>query len=102
MKAVVVADFGAQPELTDLPVPEPGPGELLVRVHAAGMNPFAWKVADGAIPRRGSHGDADEQHHGQDEQQADNDCEDDRAAPLGVTDPLAARCPIEAAANERP
>ncbi|MDX3237346.1 NADP-dependent oxidoreductase [Streptomyces sp. ME03-5709C] len=49
MKAVVVTGFAAQPELVDLPVPEPGPGEFLVRLHAAGMNPFDWKVADGAL-----------------------------------------------------
>jgi NADPH:quinone reductase-like Zn-dependent oxidoreductase len=30
-------------------VPEPGAGEILVRVHAAGMNPFDWKVAEGAL-----------------------------------------------------
>ena len=31
----------------DLPVPEPGPGELLVRVAAAGVNPADWKVRSG-------------------------------------------------------
>jgi NADPH2:quinone reductase len=31
----------------DLPIPEPGPGELLVRVEAAGMNPADWKVRAG-------------------------------------------------------
>lgn len=31
----------------DLPVPEPGPGELLVRVAAAGVNPADWKVRAG-------------------------------------------------------
>jgi NADPH:quinone reductase-like Zn-dependent oxidoreductase len=49
MKAVVVTDFGAQPMLADLPVPEPGPGEVLLRLHAAGVNPFDWKVIDGAL-----------------------------------------------------
>ena len=49
MRAVVLRDFGAEPELTELPAPEPGPGEILVRVHAAGMNPFDWKVGDGAL-----------------------------------------------------
>jgi NADPH:quinone reductase-like Zn-dependent oxidoreductase len=49
MKAIVVTDFAAQPELIDLPTPEPGPGELLVRIHAAGVNPFDWKVTDGAL-----------------------------------------------------
>ncbi|MFI8185742.1 NADP-dependent oxidoreductase [Actinacidiphila glaucinigra] len=49
MKAVVVTGFAAHPELVDLPTPEPGPGEFLVRIKAAGMNPFDWKVADGAL-----------------------------------------------------
>ena len=49
MRAVVITGFGADPVLVDLPVPEPGPGEVLVRLHAAGMNPFDWKVIDGAL-----------------------------------------------------
>ncbi|WP_051745479.1 NADP-dependent oxidoreductase [Streptomyces yerevanensis] len=49
MKAVVITGFGAEPQLIDLPVPQPGPGELLVRLHAAALNPFDWKVADGAL-----------------------------------------------------
>lgn len=49
MKAVTVSAFHAEPELTELPTPEPGPGELLVRLLAAGLNPFDWKVADGAL-----------------------------------------------------
>jgi NADPH:quinone reductase-like Zn-dependent oxidoreductase len=49
MRAVVIPGFGEEPELVELPVPEPGPGEVLVRVHAAGMNPFDWKVAEGAL-----------------------------------------------------
>jgi NADPH:quinone reductase-like Zn-dependent oxidoreductase len=49
MKAVVIPGFGEEPELVDRPVPEPGPGEVLVRIHAAGMNPFDWKVAEGAL-----------------------------------------------------
>ncbi|MER7078239.1 NADPH2:quinone reductase [Saccharopolyspora kobensis] len=31
----------------DLPVPEPGPGELLVRVRAAGVNPGDWRLREG-------------------------------------------------------
>lgn len=49
MRAVVIKGFGAEPELVETSVPEPGPGELLVRIHAAGLNPFDWKVADGAL-----------------------------------------------------
>lgn len=49
MQAVVVSEFGAEPRLAQLPVPEPGPTELLVRIHAAGLNPSDWKVADGAL-----------------------------------------------------
>ncbi len=49
MKAVVITDFGVEPQFVDLPVPEPGPREVLVRLHAAALNPFDWKVADGAL-----------------------------------------------------
>jgi len=49
VRAVVIPGFGVDPEVVDLPVPEPGPGDVLVRVHAAGMNPFDWKVIDGAL-----------------------------------------------------
>jgi NADPH:quinone reductase-like Zn-dependent oxidoreductase len=45
----VIKGFGTEPEVVDLPVPEPGPGEVLVRVRAAGMNPFDWKIAEGAL-----------------------------------------------------
>jgi NADPH:quinone reductase-like Zn-dependent oxidoreductase len=39
---------GAETEaFLDLPVPEPGPGELLVRVAASGVNPADWKVRAG-------------------------------------------------------
>jgi NADPH:quinone reductase-like Zn-dependent oxidoreductase len=39
VKAVIITDFGAEPQLSDLPVPQPGPGELLVRLRAAALNP---------------------------------------------------------------
>ena len=39
MKAVVSTPGGERwAELRDVPVPEPGPDELLVEVHAAGIN----------------------------------------------------------------
>ena len=49
MRAVVIPGFDLEPELVELPVPGPGPGEVLVRIRAAGMNPFDWKVAEGAL-----------------------------------------------------
>lgn len=49
MRAVVIPGFHREPELVELPVPDPAPDEVLVRIHAAGMNPFDWKVIDGAL-----------------------------------------------------
>ncbi|OAV52604.1 NADPH:quinone oxidoreductase [Rhizobium sp. WYCCWR10014] len=42
MKAVQFTRFGPPDvlEVVEMPVPEPGPGEVLVRVHAAGVNFF--------------------------------------------------------------
>ena len=36
-------------EMMELPRPEPGPGELLVRVRAAGVNPLDYKIRDGVV-----------------------------------------------------
>lgn len=49
MRAIAISEFGAVPELMDLPAPTPAPGEVLVKMHAAGFNPFDLKVADGAL-----------------------------------------------------
>lgn len=53
MRAVAVEALGGQPRLMDLPKPVPGPGEVLVRVSAAGVNPLDWKIASGRF--RGQH-----------------------------------------------
>ena len=37
-----------QQAFVDVPEPVPGPGELLVRVRAAGVNPGDWRVRDGS------------------------------------------------------
>lgn len=36
----------------DLPDPSPGAGELLVRVEAAGVNPYDWKILEGILRPR--------------------------------------------------
>ncbi|MFJ5136493.1 NADP-dependent oxidoreductase [Streptomyces sp. NPDC088707] len=52
MRAVVVEQWGGPENLVEREVerPEPGLGEVLVRVHAAGVNPVDWKTrAGGAL-----------------------------------------------------
>ncbi|MDF3300210.1 NADP-dependent oxidoreductase [Streptomyces tropicalis] len=46
MRAVVVEKWGGPENLVERDVerPEPGLGEVLVRVHAAGVNPVDWKT----------------------------------------------------------
>lgn len=36
MRALRLTDWGAPPELTDVPTPDPGPGEVLIKVAGAG------------------------------------------------------------------
>ncbi|MEV5551503.1 NADP-dependent oxidoreductase [Streptomyces sp. NPDC052309] len=51
MKAITLNGYGG-PEtlrLTDLPDPKVAPGEVLVRVRAAGVNPVDWKLAEGRL-----------------------------------------------------
>ncbi|MFF5260755.1 NADP-dependent oxidoreductase [Actinomadura viridis] len=49
MRAIAISEFGATPVRMNLPVPEPGPGEALVKIVAAGLNPVDWKIADGML-----------------------------------------------------
>ena len=49
MRTIAEQKFGGPVALMDLPTPEVGSGEVLIRVRAAGVNPFDWKVADGEL-----------------------------------------------------
>lgn len=49
MRAVGVMEFGASPELMELPKPTPGPGEVLVRLAAASLNPFDRAISEGFL-----------------------------------------------------
>ena len=55
MRAIAKEDFGEPIALMDLPAPEIEVGEVLIRVQAAGVNPFDWKVADGALKDEMEH-----------------------------------------------
>jgi NADPH:quinone reductase-like Zn-dependent oxidoreductase len=49
MRAIAEKKFGGPIALMELPTPGIGVGEVLIRVRAAGVNPFDWKVADGEL-----------------------------------------------------
>ncbi|GGP70549.1 NADP-dependent oxidoreductase [Streptomyces melanogenes] len=55
MRAVAVQAFGATPEVVHVPKPTPGPGEVLVKIDYAALNPFDWQVADGLLDGRAPH-----------------------------------------------
>ena len=48
MRVVTVAGYGATPAVAEIPTPEPGPGQLLIKLRAAGMNPMDYTLASGA------------------------------------------------------
>jgi NADPH:quinone reductase len=54
MKAIVVRSFGGPEAMTleDLPDPTPGPGQVLIRVRAAGVNPVDAYIRSGAYARK--------------------------------------------------
>ncbi len=51
MKAAFIRRYGGNDviELGELPAPQAGPGELLVEVHAASVNPVDFKIRDGLL-----------------------------------------------------
>ncbi len=51
MKAIRIHDYGNVDQLCyeDAPVPEIAPDEVLIRIHAAGVNPADWKSRQGLM-----------------------------------------------------
>ncbi|MFE4583502.1 NADP-dependent oxidoreductase [Streptomyces chartreusis] len=50
MRAVAVRKIGDRPELMELPVAHPGPGEILVKLTSASVNPIDLGIAAGLLP----------------------------------------------------
>lgn len=53
MRVIRYGKFGGPEvlELVEVPDPIPGPGEVVVDVHAASVNPVDWKIRTGAMER---------------------------------------------------
>ena len=51
MKAIAIQEFGGRDtlQLMDVPVPDVGPHDVLIRVKAAGVNPVDWKIREGLL-----------------------------------------------------
>jgi NADPH:quinone reductase-like Zn-dependent oxidoreductase len=51
MRAITFAEYGGPDvlELSEVPVPEPGPGQVRLAVRAAGINPIDWKIRSGGM-----------------------------------------------------
>lgn len=47
MRAVVVTEYGGKAEIVELPAPEVAPGQILIKIAAAGMNPMDRSIAGG-------------------------------------------------------
>ena len=54
MKAIQIHEFGGPEVLKyeDAPVPKPAPDEVLVKIHASGVNPIDWKIREGRAKGR--------------------------------------------------
>jgi len=52
MRAVVITRFGAPDVFSsaEIPVPDPGPGQVLIRVAASSVNPLDYKLRAGLLP----------------------------------------------------
>ncbi len=48
MRAVVVNEYGGTPVVAEIPTPQPGPSQVLIKVRASGVNPMDRTFASGA------------------------------------------------------
>lgn len=55
MKAVAVNQFKSVPQLVELPEPVLKDGSVRIRLAAAGLNPFDWKLVDGILENTMPH-----------------------------------------------
>src|SRR5207244_11899323 len=49
MKVLAIRRYRAPMKIMELPRSDPGPGDLLVRVRAASVNPVDYKIRDGGV-----------------------------------------------------
>ena len=49
MKAAAIGSYKQPLTIIDLPRPSPGPGDLLIQMRAASVNPVDFKIRDGAV-----------------------------------------------------
>ncbi|MBW8758068.1 MAG: NADP-dependent oxidoreductase [Burkholderiales bacterium] len=51
MRSILLRNYGGETavQVAESPKPVAGPGQVLVRVRAAGINPLDWKIREGAV-----------------------------------------------------
>ena len=51
MRSILLRDYGGETaaQVADAPIPTAGPGQVLVRVRAAGINALDWKIREGHV-----------------------------------------------------
>ena len=52
MEVVMIDTFGSREvmKFRNIPIPTPGPNEILLKVKAASINPIDWKIREGQYP----------------------------------------------------